>query len=99
MSTPLYIRDLNKLIHALAGITGNRLVSICCGYDVYQVNSSVISRIANNTLLNKPTIICYSGESYTLETPEDVLDFLRKTKAERFYISGDIIKSLTGAIK
>ena len=99
MSTPLFIRDLNKLVHSLAGITGNQEVSICCGYDVYQVNSKVISKMANNVLLNIPTIIQFSGESYIIETAKDILDFLRRFKAERFYISGDIIKSLVGAIK
>lgn len=99
MSTPLYIREVNKLIHALAGVTGNGMVEICCGYDVYSVNAKVINVIANNFLTGKPTIVSYSGESYTIETQDDVLSFLRKTKPERFYVDGDIIKSLTGAIK
>ena len=99
MSTPLFIRDLDKLISALAGINGNQSVSICCGYDVYQVNSKVINLLANNVLLNKDTIIQYSGESYIIKTQEDILSFLRKTKSERFYVDGNVIKSLTGAIK
>ena len=49
--------------------------------------------------MNIPTIIQFSGESYIIETAKDILDFLRRFKAERLYISGDIIKSLVGAIK
>ena len=98
LNTPLYFRDFNKMIIALSNINNNCIVDICCGYDVYRVNSKVISLIANNFILKKVTVVSYCGESYPLESQEDILSFLRKTKSERFYVDGVIVKSLTGEV-
>lgn len=98
-STPMYIRSFPNVLMALSGITENTEVSICCGYDVYQVGSRVMKLIADNYYRGVVTVVAYCGESYPLTDIEDILSFLRKTKAERFYVDGEIIRSLTNPLK
>ncbi len=98
-STPLYFRDFEKALISLASITERTMLDICCGYDVYQVNSKVMQRIADNYIRKQVTIVSFCGESYPLETIEDILSFLRKTKSERFFIDGEIIKAFTNPFR
>lgn len=95
LNTPMSFRNIDNMLVALAGINHSCMVTICCGYDVYKVNSKVIGLIANNYILKQPTIISYCGESYPLEDKEDVLSFLRKCKTEQFYIDGIYIRAIT----
>ena len=97
--TPLYFRDFERALMALSSIHERCMIDICCGYDVYRVNSMVMQRIADNYIRKEVTIVSFCGESYPLETVEDILSFLRKTKSERFFVDGEIIKSLTNPIK
>lgn len=98
LATPLYFRDFEKALMALFSIRERCMIDICCGYDVYRVNSMVMQRIAENFFNNQVTVISFCGESYPLETIEDILSFLRKTKSERFFIDGEIIKAFTNPI-
>lgn len=95
LATPMYFRDFEKALRALESNHERGMVDICCGYDVYKVNARVIQRIAENYFNKQATVIAYCGESYPLESKEDILSFLRKAKTERFYIDGEIIKAFT----
>lgn len=99
LATPLYFRDFERVLMALSSIRERCMIDICCGYDVYRVNSMVMQRIANNFIANQVTVVSFCGESYPLETVEDILSFLRKTKSERFFIDGEIIKAFTNPVK
>lgn len=95
LSSPMFFRDFEKMIRALAANDSREMVDICCGYDVYRINSKVINFIANNYLRKQVTIVSYCGESQPLETLEDIMSLLRKSKSERFFIDGEIIKCFT----
>lgn len=99
LATPLYFRDFERVLMALSSIRERCMIDICCGYDVYRVNSMVMQRIADNYIRKEVTIVSFCGESYPLETVEDILSFLRKTKSERFFIDGEIIKAFTNPVK
>lgn len=99
LAAPLYFRDFERVLMALSSIRERCMIDICCGYDVYRVNSMVMRRIAENFFHNQVTVVSFCGESYPLETVEDILSFLRKTKSERFFIDGEIIKASTNPIK
>lgn len=99
LTTPMFFRDFERALGALADINERCMIDICCGYDVYQVNSSVIQRIAENYFNKQVTVVSFCGEAYPLENIEDILSFLRTTKSERFFIDGEVIKAFTNPVK
>lgn len=99
LATPMFFRDFERALRALADINERCMIDICCGYDVYQINSSVIQRIAENYFNKQVTVVSFCGESYPLETIEDIMALLRTTKAERFFIDGEVIKAFTNPVK
>lgn len=98
MITPLYYGNFERMIIGLAGVNHSGMLNICMGKQVYPVNARVMNLICNNYILKKPTTVSFCGESFQIETIEHIQDFLWRTKASRFFVSGDEIKTFVNPI-
>lgn len=99
LATPLCFNDFGKLLLAASNFTAkDGLIEICHGRLRYRINGAVISLIANNYFDNKVTVVSFCGESYPLESIDDIKSFLSKVMTERFYVDGAIIRALTNPV-
>lgn len=99
MLTPLYFGNFERMIIGLAGISHSGMLSICSGRSVWMVNAKVMNLLANNFILKQSTLVSFCGESYQVETIEDIQQFLFRTKTSRFFVSGGEIKTFCDPVK